>query len=152
MNKIEHLIIDALQNEFPLCENPYQVLAEKLGIPFPRFMETVKQLIQTGTIRRIGASLDSRKLGYCSTLAGVSVPKEQVEQASEIISSYPEITHSYLRADTFNIWFTLIAESQTRIDEIIAQIRERLSLGENALLNVPVKRLFKLDARFKTKL
>ncbi|MFZ2148594.1 MAG: hypothetical protein WAV28_15375 [Sedimentisphaerales bacterium] len=101
-----------------------------------------------GVIHRIGASLDSRKFGFCSTLAAVSCKAELVEQAAEIIGRFPEVTHSYLRDDNFNIWFTIIAISNERIEYILEHIRTSLSLESSQVLNLPVKHLFKLDARF----
>jgi len=99
-------------------------------------------------IRRIGASIDSYKFGFCSTLAAVSVPPAAVERAAEIIGRFHEVTHSYLRSDDFNIWFTIIAPDNSRIDDILNQIRCSLSLEDSQVLNLPLKRMFKLDARF----
>jgi hypothetical protein len=53
-----------------------------------------------------------------------------------------------LRNDQFNIWFTIIASDNERIGQILEQIRSALSLNDSQVLNLPVKRLFKLDARF----
>jgi DNA-binding Lrp family transcriptional regulator len=71
------------------------------------------------------------------------------DEASELISSYPQITHSYLREDTYNIWFTVIAESRNRILAILEEIRQKLELSEDDVMDLPVEKLFKLDARFK---
>jgi DNA-binding Lrp family transcriptional regulator len=105
-------------------------------------------MLDEGVIRRIGASIDSKKFGFQSTLAAVSVEPELVERAAEVIGQFDEVTHSYLRNDAFNIWFTLIAVDQKRIEEILKQIRGSLSLEKSKVLNLPVRRLFKLDARF----
>ncbi len=101
-----------------------------------------------GMIRRIGASLDSRKLGFSSTLVAVNVKADLVERASEIIGQFPQVTHSYLRKDPFNIWFTIIAVDNERIECILEQIRSSLTLEKSQVLNLPVKRLFKLNGRF----
>jgi len=102
-----------------------------------------------GVVRRIGASLDSRKLGFCSTLAAASCKADIIQQAAKIIGQFPEVTHSYLRNDNFNIWFTLIAVDKERIERILEQIRTSLSLERSQILNLPMKCLFKLNARFK---
>jgi len=150
MDELDSRILDALQNEFPLSERPYEVLAERLEISGDELWERVQGLVEEGVIRRMGASLDSRKLGYSSTLAAISVPAERGDEAAEIVGRYPEVTHSYLRDDEFNIWFTVIAIDNERIAGILEDIRCALSLEETAVLNLPVTKLFKLDARFKT--
>ena len=150
MDELDHRILDALQNEFPLSERPYDVLAERLEIPGDELWERVRILVQEGVIRRMGTSLDSRKLGYSSTLAAISVPAERVDEAAQVVGKYPEVTHSYLRNDQFNIWFTVIAADSRRIANILEEIRSALSLERAAVLNLPMTKLFKLDARFKT--
>jgi len=141
-------ILTALQNDFPICQRPYDVLAEKLGLSVEKLWKRINVMIESGVIRRMGASLDSKKLGYASTLAAVRIKPELVERASELIGSYHEVTHSYQRDNEYNIWFTLIAKNNARIDEILGQIVEKLKLGESDILNLPVLKLFKLDARF----
>jgi len=101
-----------------------------------------------GLIRRLGASLDSHELGYCSTLTAISVDARVVDRACEIIDAFAEITHSYLRSDHFNIWFTIIAQNDEKIKSIIKQIQSSLSLESSQILNLPMKRLFKLNACF----
>ena len=149
MDDQDRRLLEELQNNFPLCKGPYEVIAQRLKIPSEELWERIQRLKSEGIIRRIGASLDSRKLGFCSTLAAVSYTEEDVEKAAEIIGQFPEVTHSYLRNDKFNIWFTLIAIDQERIEYILEKIRTSLSLKRSQVLNLPMKRLFKLNARFK---
>lgn len=148
MDERDRRILNALQNDFPLCREPYNVLACKLGISSEELWRRVANLIAGGVIRRIGASIDSGKMGFCSTLAAISVGEDVIEMASEIIGRLPEVTHSYLRDDEFNIWFTIIAADEERIEAILRDIRIALSLEESRVLNLPMERVFKLDARF----
>jgi len=150
MDGLDYRILDVLQNEFPLRRRPYEVIAERLNISGDELWERMQRLLKEGVIRRMGASLDSRKLGYASTLAAISVPAERVDEAAQVVGKYPEVTHSYLRNDQFNIWFTVIAGSSERIATILEEIRSALALEQAAVLNLPVIRLFKLDASFKT--
>ena len=84
-----------------------------------------------------------------ANLAAVRVGSELTDRAAEVIGRYPEATHSYLRDHEFNIWFTIIAPEGQRIEAILREIREELSLDASDMLNLPMKRMFKLDARFK---
>lgn len=150
MDELDRQILESLQGNFPLCERPYDEIAEKLGISADSLFCKVRSMLDSGLIRRVGVSLDSRKLGYSSTLAAVRVKEKLIEHAADVIRDYREVTHSYLRDDNYNIWFTLIAPSVERIEEILEEIRSELSLDADDVLNLPVERLFKLDARFKS--
>ncbi|MBN2315732.1 MAG: hypothetical protein JXM79_17520 [Sedimentisphaerales bacterium] len=149
MDQCNRRILQALQDDFPLEANPYDIVADRLHISKEELWERVQDMLDEGVIRRMGASIDSRKIGFCSTLAAVSVEPEQIDRAAEIIGAFHEVTHSYLRNDHFNIWFTIIAVDEKRIEEILDQIRDSLSLEKSKVLDLPVKRLFKLDARFE---
>lgn len=149
MDSLDQKIITQMQMDFPLQASPYDVIAERLGVTSEVVFQRVDAMMDIGTIRRVGASIDSRKLGYSSTLAAIRVPSDKVETASELIDSYPEITHSYLRKNEYNVWFTVIAKDIQRVREVLEQLRERLELETSDVLDLPVKHLFKLDARFK---
>ncbi len=149
MDKIDSQILQELQYDFPLSERPYEVIAGRLKISKEEIWNRIQTMLDKGLIRRMGASFDSNKLGFRSTLAAVSVAPELVNRAAEIIGRFYEVTHSYLRNDVFNIWFTLIAIDDNRIENILEQIRKSLSLERSKVLNLPMKRLFKLDARFR---
>ena len=149
MDDLDNRIIRELQGNFPLESNPYEIMADHLGISTDQLWQRVLALAESGVIRRMGFSIDSRKIGYCSTLAAIRVEEDRVDEASELIASYPEITHSYLREDAFNIWFTVIAADKARISAILEEISELLNLTGSDVMDLPVEKLFKLDARFK---
>jgi siroheme decarboxylase len=148
MDKLDSQILKAVQNEFPLSERPYEVMADNLKITSNELWDRLEKLTNDGVIRRIGVSINSHKFGFCSTLAAVSVQPELVDQAAEIIGRFPEVTHNYLRNNEFNIWFTVIAVDTERIAAVLDQIRRSLSLDTSEILNLPMKRLFKLNTYF----
>ncbi len=151
MDELDSRILEALQDDFPLSSRPYAILSEKVGISEDEIWGRVERLLDEGIIRRIGASLDSRKLGFSSTLAAVSIEPGKIDRAAEVIGKPVEVTHSYQRNDEFNIWFTVIARDEDRIEEVLARIRSELSLEESKVLNLPMTRLFKLNARFNVR-
>jgi DNA-binding Lrp family transcriptional regulator len=148
MDDLDRRILDALQHDFPLSERPVDILAQRLGVDPDLLWRRVEAMRKSGVIRRLGASLDSRKLGFRSTLAAVRVRPDLVDRAAQAIDRHPEVTHSYLRDHEFNIWFTIIAPDDEEVDAILREIRVELSLEPSDVLNLPMKRLFKLDARF----
>ncbi len=149
MDDLDYRILDALQDDFPLRERPFDVLAERLELDPDLFWERVEALRERGVIRRLGASFDSKKLGHCSTLAALRVPPALVDRAAQVVGGYREVTHSYLRDHEFNLWFTVIATSEARLESILLEVRHELSLAASDVLNLPMRRMFKLDARFR---
>jgi DNA-binding Lrp family transcriptional regulator len=148
MDSIDKAILAELQDNFPIEQDPYTIIAKRLGIDVEELWKRFNGLLDCGVIRRMGASIHSQKFGFQSTLAAISVANDRIDLAAELMEKFPEITHCYLRDHRFNIWFTVIAPDKKRIDDILETIRSEMSLPQESVLNVPVKRLFKLDARF----
>jgi siroheme decarboxylase len=148
-DQLENQILDAIQSGFPACRYPFRELARKLGIEESVLIEKIRLLKEQGVIRRFGAVFDSRKLGYLSTLVAVRIPEpDHLPAVAEAVNRYSEVTHNYQRDDSFNLWFTLIAPSAARIEEIIRQV-EVLD-GVAQVQNLPAQELYKISASFKS--
>lgn len=124
-------------------ERPYEAIGKKVGISEDEVIRRLKDIKESGEIRRMGASFDSRKLGYSSTLCAVHVPEEKMQAAIDAINSYHNITHNYERNHHYNVWFTVIAPSPARVDEILHEIEQ--SAGVGPIINLPASRLFKIQ-------
>jgi len=147
MTQIDRRILDEIQRDFPVCQRPFKALAERLSLDEDEVFNRVCDLKERGIIRRIGASFDSRKLGWTSTLVAMKIPTLLLEKTQDLLNQYDEITHSYLRDDEYNLWFTIIASSTEVICSILSQIQEKTGVSE--MLNLPVIRRFKIEAIFK---
>ena len=101
-----------------------------MGADEEQVLGRVRNLMESGVIRRLGANFTSRKLGYTSTLCAARVPPEALERFVEVVNRYPGVTHNYLRRHHFNVWFTLIAESPERLEQILAEILRGLRGGD----------------------
>lgn len=148
MDETDARILDAIQADFPLAPDPYDLLGKRLGIGGADVFAHVRRMAEVDTIRRLGPRFDSRRLGFVGTLVAVRLPGEEVERAAEAINRYPEVTHNYQRNDEYNLWFTLIARDRSRCDRIIAELRAALDLQAGDLLDLPAERTFKLNVRF----
>jgi len=147
LDDLDRRLLDLVQKEFPLTERPFLSLGEILGISEGEAIKRTKRLSNLGIIRRIGPILDMRKLGCSGVLVALPVSSERMEEVAEIVNRYQEISHNYLRPnDTeFDMWFTISA-SQARIEEILAEIKEKTGLDQ---LVLPTKRIFKIGVRFE---
>ena len=146
MDDQDRQLLNRLQSHFPLTVNPFQTLGAELGLTEPEVLSRISRLKETGIIRRIGASFDSRALGYASTLAAMQVPEPRLSEVVAVVNSFPGVTHNYRRNHDYNLWFTLIAAGAPEIEGILREIQERT--GGLPLLNLPAQRVFKIKAEF----
>ena len=154
MDELDQKLLAALQDGFPLDARPYARLAEGIGLDAgdeQTVFDRVMGLVDDGTIRRLGASFDSRRLGFEPTLVALRLPDERVAQVAQLVNRYGEVTHNYQRTGRWNLWFTVIARSSGRQGEILAEIRRAAGLEETDMMNLPVERLLKIDVRFPTR-
>ena len=147
MDEMDRMILNEIQSHFPIEARPYQVLGERLGCSEEEVLQRVQDLKDREVIRRIGANCNSRKLGYTSTLCGARVPPSLLERFVEVVNSYTGVTHNYRRDHDYNIWFTLIAPSEERIEHILHEIVELTEVEE--VISLPAERLFKIQVDFE---
>ncbi len=147
MDEMDRMILNEIQSHFPIEARPYQVLGEKLGCSEEEALQRVKDLKDREVIRRIGANCNSRKLGYTSTLCAAKVPSSLMARFVEVVNSYMGVTHNYRRDHDYNIWFTLIAPSEEKIERILGEIIELTEVGE--VISLPAERLFKIQVDFE---
>lgn len=146
MDIIDRNILNIIQSDFPVCMNPYKDVAKKLGITETEVVNRVKQLKKFGIIRRIGASFDSRKMGFTSTLCAACVPDEKLKLFIEKVNSFPGVTHNYLRDHKINIWFTFIGKSSEEIKKVLTEIKEETGIAK--IYNFPAIKMFKIKVDF----
>lgn len=147
MDAFDKQLLNRLQKGLLLVPRPFEALGQELGMGEAETLERVRRLKARGVIRRLGGIFDSRNLGFQSTLIALQVPEERVEEAAAVINAYPEVTHHYLRDhERYNLWFTLIASSEARVQEILEEISRRVAPA--AIRNLPAKRLFKIQVDF----
>lgn len=147
LDEMDRMILNEIQSHFPIEARPYQVLGEKLGCSEKEVLQRVQDLKDREVIRRIGANCNSRKLGYTSTLCAAKVPSRLMARFVEVVNSYMGVTHNYRRDHDYNIWFTLIAPSEEKIERIVREIIELTGVGE--VINLPAERLFKIQVDFE---
>ena len=141
-------VLDEIQSRFPLEHDPYGVLARRLGLERRQVIETVRDLREDGTIRRIGASFDSAKIGYVSTLCAAAVEGNEceIDRVAEAVNAHPEVTHNYLRPARYNLWFTVTARSHPAIERLLDEIREET--GVEDILDLPAVKKYKIRVDF----
>ena len=148
LDEADKKILNAIQIDFPLVHRPFKQLGDMLGLHEEEVMNRIKRLQTEGAIRRIGPIINTKKTGGISTLVALKAPADRVDEVAQIINGYEEVSHNYLRPSEFNIWFTLSADTETRMQEILSEISQRTGCK---VMNLPTKRLFKIGVKFNIK-
>ena len=123
LTEFDKRLLDIIQAKFPVTAAPYEELGRQLGVTGAEAMDRVSTLYKQDRIRRIGPIFDTYKLGYISTLVGARIPPARLDETAAIVNRHPEVTHNYERNHEFNMWFTLIAPDDERVERILDAIR-----------------------------
>lgn len=146
MDARDRELLNEIQAGFPVEPHPYRVLGAKLGMEEKEVLRRIVSLRKAGIIRRLGASINSRQIGFVSTLLAAQVPPERFESFVRTVNECPGVTHNYERKHRYNVWFTLIASSGEEKERIIQELmaKTRIQIHE-----FPAKRIFKIRVDFK---
>jgi len=145
MDDLDRKLLTVIQKDFPLEPRPFQVLGNELGLSEEEVMNRISALKSAGYIRRLGAVMDSRRLGYYSTLCCMSVPEERLAEVAARVNAIDGVTHNYLRDDHYNLWFTLIAPTEEYARNEIKALEADCDLK---VYNLPAERFYKIQVNF----
>lgn len=132
---IERRIVIATQGGLPLVPQPWDAVAEKVGIGVDELLTRVTDMLDRGVIRRIGAVPNHYAIGY--TANGMSVwdiADGLIDDVGEFVGALDAVTHCYRRPRRLPQWpYNLFAMVHGRnreaverqIDEIAARIEGR---------------------------
>ncbi len=143
---LDKKILNILQEDFPVSTRPYKSIAQKLDITEDELLQRTAMMKENGIIRRIGGVINSRKMGYYSTLCACRVPENKIEQVALIINKEKGVTHNYVRDNYYNLWFTLTAPSYDDAVQIIKNIQSAAGVK---IISMPAKNIYKLKVTFE---
>lgn len=143
---LDRLLINRLQTDFPVSARPYRDIGEEMGLSEDEVIERLARLKKSGVIRRIGANMAPKKIGYTSTLCAAKVDPDQIDRFAEIVNRNPGVTHNYIRKHDYNVWFTVIAPSMDDIERFLEDVKQETGVAD--IINMPATKVFKLRAEF----
>jgi len=131
MDDLDRKIITATQSGLPLVKEPYALIAEQLDIEPELLKQRLKNMLESGQIRRIGAVPNHYKLGYNANAMSVwNVPDEQIKDLGEQLGALPFVSHCYERPRflpewPYNLFAMLHGKSK---DEVAAKVQQVVQL------------------------
>ncbi|MRR17842.1 MAG: Lrp/AsnC family transcriptional regulator [Deltaproteobacteria bacterium] len=146
MDDIDKKILNILQKEFPLVEQPFLAVAGRCGVSEDEVLARVQKMKDEGIIRRIGAVFDGTALGRVSALFAARVPQDKIDEFVRVVNANKGVTHNYRRRHEYNIWFTANAETAEALTDFLKHIKEKT--GVKDILDMRAVRVFKINASF----
>lgn len=141
--------LSAIYAPLKLTKRPFKSIANQLEISEKELIKLIKEYKNEGIIRRFGAVLNHRRIGFkVNALVCWKTGKKRINAIFDIINRFPQVSHCYLRA-TYSSWpynlYTMVhAGSKKEIFRIIQKIASEIKVKE-------YKALFTLKEYKKTR-
>ena len=145
LSALQQNIINNFQKDFPLCEQPYQAIAQLLDSSEQQVLEAIEDLNQLGVLSRVGPVFDHKKAG-ASTLAAIAAPPEQIDKIAGIVNQFEQVNHNYAREHDYNLWFVVTASDPMALAETLQEIELLTGLP---ILVLPMEASYHIDLGFK---
>jgi len=95
-------LVRVLETELPLTPEPFAALAAGVPAGMRDLLGTIREWLALGRMRRYGAQLNHRLLGFTANAMTVwAVPADRMEEVGGALAEDPEVSHCYQRP-TFN--------------------------------------------------
>lgn len=133
LDSIDQEIIEATQKGLPLTPQPYQTIAEQIGITANEVMQRMQTMQDTGIIRRIGAVPNHYKLGYqFNGMTVWDVPDHKIDELGAKVGQLDFVSHCYHRPRhlpdwPYNLFAMVHGKTQESVDQQIQVIADLLA-------------------------
>jgi len=146
MDDIDRTIINHLQHGFPICDSPYQKIADELGLTESELIERLEKFLIDGILSRFGPMYHAEAMGGALTLAALQVPEQQFDEIVDIVNAFPEVAHNYARNHNLNMWFVIATETPERIVEVIQAIEDKTGFP---VFNLPKQKEYFVELKLE---
>jgi len=128
---------------------PFEVIAEKSGVPLDIVLERIKAMLEAGVIRRVRQTLLATKLAH-GALVAWRLPEEKLNEAFEFMAKEdPFSGHVVIRSTDqeisgsgYRLWTTLKVPQGHSLDEHATRLKE--IVGAEEYLLMPANGVFTL--------
>jgi siroheme decarboxylase len=131
LNEQDKKLIRSLQEELPLVSRPYEELGRRVGLSEQDVLKRVSSWVDSGIIRRFGATVRHQRVGYSANCMVVwkADGDEAADTAGEIFAGFSEVTHCY-RRPKFEDWpYTLYTMIHSTSEQGIEQTLDSMKLA-----------------------
>lgn len=139
LRNFEKRVVRELGSDLPLTERPFADIARRLDVTEEQVLETIKDFLRRGLMRRFGAALRHQRIGYGgNALVAWVVSPDEIERVGLAIAAYPEVTHCYQRATvpgwSYNLYSMVHQHSEAECRDLIRRISTVVGIEEYIVL------------------
>ena len=128
LDATDRTIINAMQGDFPLEDQPYLAVANKLGLSETELLERLQRMLEQRVLTRFGPMFQVERMGGAFVLAALTVPESRYEEVVAQVNAFAEVAHNYRREHAMNMWFVLATETPSGIADVIHRIETTTKL------------------------
>lgn len=150
LDVIKNDFLASIQESFPLTPHPFAYLGDRFGVSEHEAIDLYESLKTARVIRQTSAILDTKQLGYQSSLVAFSLDKKDLSPAAEMVNSHPGVSHNYERSHHYNLWFTLAVppNSTLGLEQTVKLLAKQT--GAQAFMMLPTLKMFKIAVKLDT--
>lgn len=147
MDALDRKIISATQSGLPLTPQPYQTIANDLGITAETLMQRLTIMQEQGIIRRIGVVPNHYRLGYkFNGMTVWNIADKYVDKMGYQVGQLDFVSHCYHRPRhepewSYNLFAMVHSKTEAGVKQQIQTIADLLgeyNLGQDVLYSTRI--------------
>jgi DNA-binding Lrp family transcriptional regulator len=139
LSPTDRKIINLLQQDLPLCHDPFAPLAASLEMRISPLLSHCRSLLQRGVMRRYGASINHYHAGYrANAMTCWMVPAGRVGLIGRHLAALRQVSHCYERETNrlwhYNVFAMLHSQSKAACLRVIEKISADTGISDYTTL------------------
>jgi len=135
LDESQKRLVRAIQNGLPLVPEPFAAVAKRAGWATEAVLEQIRSWLGSGVVRRFGAVVAHRRLGFAANgMAVFCLPEGRVDAVGRRLAERPEVTHCYRRrplADfPYNLYAMVHGGSEARVVALLERLAGEVNLPD----------------------
>jgi siroheme decarboxylase len=152
LSELDKAILKQVQGNLPDSATPYADIAAAVGTTEAHVIELLSRMVESGGIRRFGATLKHQKAGFgANVMVAWYVPEEDVDRIGRIMAERPEVSHCYHRINCmewpYNLYTMVHGRSAEQCQTVVEALCQASGLDDYAML-FSLKELKKVSMRY----
>ncbi len=134
LTPLHRKVIELAQNDIDIKSEPFKEITEKLDISYDTFFNILKELKDSGMMRRYAAILNHRKAGFNANAMVVwDVDEDIAEGEGKKAAAFSAVSHCYLRPKypswPYNLFTMIHGKTKDDTNEVIESIAKEIKFN-----------------------